>query len=336
MSSSSGAASSACRSRGAAPSAAWRSAWWTRPPVPAPRTPPPACWPRSPSCTTRAGNCWRSTWSRPAVTRRTWRSCARSPAAPSTTASAARCRRRGTRPIWPSCGRCRSSTGPSTYGRSCSPGRELRELEPALAPGLAGGLHAPDDHQVDNRELVAALLDVVHRRGVELVREKVANLDIENGRAVGVTLDNGQRFVAGATGAGRRGVVGRAAPGAGAARSRGRRCGWRSNRGASPAWCGAAYGDTRSTWCRAATASWSSARPARRPGSTCGPGRRGVPAAARRPGAGAGAQRGRVRRGEHEPAPGFARQRAAAGDPPMWRDSRSPAGTSATASCWHR
>src|SRR6185369_17843471 len=57
----------------------------------------------------------------------------------------------------------------------------------------------PDDHQVDNRELVAALLDVVHRRGVELVREKAANLDIENGRAVGVTLDNGERFIAGAT-----------------------------------------------------------------------------------------------------------------------------------------
>ena len=36
-------------------------------------------------------------------------------------------------------------------------GRELRELEPALAAGLPGGLLAPGDHQVDPRLLHAAL-----------------------------------------------------------------------------------------------------------------------------------------------------------------------------------
>ena len=78
-------------------------------------------------------------------------------------------------------------------------GRELREVEPALAPGLAGGLHAPDDHQVDNRDLVAALLEAARRRGVDLIRHKVAQLDVDDGRASGVTLDNGERVSAGAT-----------------------------------------------------------------------------------------------------------------------------------------
>ena len=41
--------------------------------------------------------------------------------------------------------------------------QDLRRLEPALAPGLPGGLLAHDDHQVDSRALHAALLD--RRRG---------------------------------------------------------------------------------------------------------------------------------------------------------------------------
>ena len=45
-------------------------------------------------------------------------------------------------------------------------GRELRELEPALAPGLPGGLLAADDHQVDNRRLHDALLQVNRDRVV--------------------------------------------------------------------------------------------------------------------------------------------------------------------------
>ncbi|HKC29649.1 MAG TPA: FAD-dependent oxidoreductase, partial [Jatrophihabitans sp.] len=45
-------------------------------------------------------------------------------------------------------------------------GRELRELEPALAPGLPGALHASGDHQVDPRLLHAALRAAGARLGV--------------------------------------------------------------------------------------------------------------------------------------------------------------------------
>ena len=66
-------------------------------------------------------------------------------------------------------------------------GRELRRLEPALAPGLPGGLFAPGDHQVDNRLLHKGLLAVtpapVTRRVVELTRV--------GDRVTGVALDDG-------------------------------------------------------------------------------------------------------------------------------------------------
>jgi len=62
--------------------------------------------------------------------------------------------------------------------------RDLADLEPALAPGLAGGLLAPDDHQVDNRALVAALLEAVRRRGVELRAESVDRVDQPAGTVV--------------------------------------------------------------------------------------------------------------------------------------------------------
>jgi glycine oxidase len=55
--------------------------------------------------------------------------------------------------------------------------RELRRLEPALAATVRGGLWLPDDHQVDNRRLLAALLDACARAGVSVVEE----------RAVGIT-----------------------------------------------------------------------------------------------------------------------------------------------------
>ena len=146
------------------------------------------------------GTAARSTWSRPAATRRSWRSCARRPAAPSATASAARCRRHGTRPIWPSCAALQEFQREPRRTSQLLTGRELRELEPALAPGLAGGLHAP------GRPSGGQPASSWRRcwtwcvgAGVELVREKVADLDIENGRAAGVTLDNGERFIAGAT-----------------------------------------------------------------------------------------------------------------------------------------
>jgi glycine oxidase len=61
--------------------------------------------------------------------------------------------------------------------------RELRTIEPALASGLPGGLLAPDDHQIDNRALVVALLEAVRRLGVELIAERVAQ--VERGVRIG-------------------------------------------------------------------------------------------------------------------------------------------------------
>jgi glycine oxidase len=57
---------------------------------------------------------------------------------------------------------------------------ELRDREPLLAPRLAGGGYAPDDHQVDPRRLSAALRAAAESAGVGFVPAPVtdlANLD---------------------------------------------------------------------------------------------------------------------------------------------------------------
>jgi glycine oxidase len=69
-------------------------------------------------------------------------------------------------------------------------GRELRELEPALAPGLPGGLLAPGDHQVDPRLLHAALLAAGQQRGVRVV-ESAAALLVDRDRVAGVRVTGG-------------------------------------------------------------------------------------------------------------------------------------------------
>jgi glycine oxidase len=74
-------------------------------------------------------------------------------------------------------------------------GRELRQMEPAVAPGLPGGLLAPDDHQVDPRLLHAALVAAGTGLGVETVTT-TASVDVTNGRAIGVRCDDGTRIAA--------------------------------------------------------------------------------------------------------------------------------------------
>ena len=76
-------------------------------------------------------------------------------------------------------------------------GRELRSLVPGIAPGLPGGLLAPDDHQVDNRRLHAALLAAVAGAGARLVRAAVARIDVVGDRARGVTTVDGTTLAAG-------------------------------------------------------------------------------------------------------------------------------------------
>ncbi len=54
--------------------------------------------------------------------------------------------------------------------------RDIRHLEPALAPSVRGGLWLADDHQIDNRLLLAALLVACERTGVDVVRADAAHI----------------------------------------------------------------------------------------------------------------------------------------------------------------
>ncbi|MCX5213416.1 glycine oxidase ThiO [Kitasatospora sp. NBC_00240] len=76
-------------------------------------------------------------------------------------------------------------------------GRECRKLEPMLAPGVRGGLHVTDDHQVDGRRLAAALVAACERAGVLLHRAEVAELLVTGGRATGARLSTGGLLGAG-------------------------------------------------------------------------------------------------------------------------------------------
>lgn len=75
-------------------------------------------------------------------------------------------------------------------------GRELRALEPAVAPGLPGGLLACGDHSIDPRTLHAALLAACRRRGVRLVTGHGA-VQVDGERAAGVRLPDGSLLAAG-------------------------------------------------------------------------------------------------------------------------------------------
>ncbi|WP_441246533.1 glycine oxidase ThiO [Kitasatospora sp. McL0602] len=76
-------------------------------------------------------------------------------------------------------------------------GREARKLEPMLAPGVRGGLHVTDDHQVDGRRLATALLAACTAAGVELRRTEAVELLVTDGRASGVRLADGDELGAG-------------------------------------------------------------------------------------------------------------------------------------------
>jgi glycine oxidase len=70
-------------------------------------------------------------------------------------------------------------------------GRECRKAEPMLAPGVRGGLLAPEDGSVDPRRLAPALLAAGERLGVRLVRRRAKGLLVERDAAAGVRLDDG-------------------------------------------------------------------------------------------------------------------------------------------------
>jgi glycine oxidase len=75
---------------------------------------------------------------------------------------------------------------------------ECRVVEPLLAPGIRSGVELSDDHQVDNRLVVEALLDACRAAGVSFVDDEVADVTTGPLGATGVTLRWGGRLHAGA------------------------------------------------------------------------------------------------------------------------------------------
>lgn len=68
-----------------------------------------------------------------------------------------------------------------------------RELEPTLSAEVRWALRFPDDHQVDNRKLAAALQQAAAGAGAELRRDaRVKRIVVERGRAVGAELEDGE------------------------------------------------------------------------------------------------------------------------------------------------
>ncbi|WP_090476087.1 glycine oxidase ThiO [Nakamurella panacisegetis] len=78
-------------------------------------------------------------------------------------------------------------------------GRELRRESPLLSPGLPGGIIAPDDHQVNNRKLHAALRAAFSAAGGRVVTERVTAVWSPRGRVAGVVLADGTVAPAGIT-----------------------------------------------------------------------------------------------------------------------------------------
>jgi len=74
--------------------------------------------------------------------------------------------------------------------------RECRRLEPGLAPSVRGGVLADDDHQVDPRALVAALLAACARNGVDIVRSPATAVGVSGERASGVQVGEGEVIAA--------------------------------------------------------------------------------------------------------------------------------------------
>jgi glycine oxidase len=69
--------------------------------------------------------------------------------------------------------------------------RECRASEPLVAPGVRAGADLAEDHQVDNRCVVDALIDACGAHGVDFVDDDVASVEIRHGRVAGVGLARG-------------------------------------------------------------------------------------------------------------------------------------------------
>jgi glycine oxidase len=72
-----------------------------------------------------------------------------------------------------------------------------RALEPGLAPGGHGGVHAPHESAVDPRALIAALVTAFERAGGRIEIAEVSGALLENGRLAGVQTADGTTHRAG-------------------------------------------------------------------------------------------------------------------------------------------
>jgi glycine oxidase len=75
--------------------------------------------------------------------------------------------------------------------------RESRKLEPGLSPSVRGGIFVENDHQIDNRALVTALLKACDESGVRRHAASAPEIEVKGDRAHGVVLDSGERVEAG-------------------------------------------------------------------------------------------------------------------------------------------
>jgi glycine oxidase len=69
--------------------------------------------------------------------------------------------------------------------------RDARRLEPSLTPRLRGAVHVRDDYSVDARALHAGLRVAAEKAGARILPARVTAVDVEAGRAVGLTLADG-------------------------------------------------------------------------------------------------------------------------------------------------
>ena len=69
--------------------------------------------------------------------------------------------------------------------------RRTRQMEGAVAPGIRAGVWAPGDHQVHNRQLLAALLRAVAAVGVRMVHQSASAVECSAGTLSGVRLSSG-------------------------------------------------------------------------------------------------------------------------------------------------
>jgi len=72
-----------------------------------------------------------------------------------------------------------------------------RAREPHLAGKIAGSVFSPEDHQVDNRKLAAALRVAAERAGVTIhEHQPVKEIAVQAGRATGLVLEDGTSVAA--------------------------------------------------------------------------------------------------------------------------------------------